>query len=138
MSVERNKDGSITIKDTNGVAVIGLIKRVSDNKQEEKFQRWADDCANLVTACPHTLKETEDYFLELCDARPLDIDDYRMQSFKCNVIMNHCKDKLQHQPPAFSFDMIDDEIEKWHKEQNAMREEARKSSAAADSFPGCK
>lgn len=128
MSVERNKDGSITIKDNNGVAVIGRIVKISEDKQEEKFQHWVDDCAKVVTACAHTFKETECYFLEHCDALPLALNERRMKNFQENVIMNHCKDKLGHQPSEFSFDMTDDEIEKWHKEENAMREEAMNSS----------
>jgi hypothetical protein len=42
--------------------------------------------------------------------------------------MNHCKEGLGHQPSKFSFDMTDDEIEKWHKEEDAIREEAMNSS----------
>jgi hypothetical protein len=128
MSVERNADGNIIIKDNNGVTVVSRIVKVSDDKQEEKFQQWVDDCSKLVTACSHTFKETEHYFFEHCDALPLALDDKRMKSFHCNVIMNHCKDKLEHQPSEISFDMTDNEIEKWHKEQNAMREEAKNSS----------
>ncbi|WP_055665987.1 hypothetical protein [Desnuesiella massiliensis] len=128
MSIQRNKDGSVTIKSNDGVTTIGKIIKVSVDKQEERFQQWVDDCAKLVTACAHTLKETEQYFLNHCDALPLKSDDKRMKSFQCNVIMNYCKDKLEHQPSQFSFDMTDEEIEKWHKEDNAMHEEAMNSS----------
>lgn len=128
MSVERNKDGSITIKSNSSVTAIGRIVETSVDRHEEKFKQWVEDCAKLVTACDHTLKETEALFLKQCDALPLNKDDMRMKNFQLNVIMNHCKDKLEHQAPEFSFDMTDDEIEKWHKEQNAMREEAMNSS----------
>ena len=95
MSVERNIDGNITIKDNNGVGVIFRTVKVSYDKQEEKFQHWVDDCAKRVTACSHTFKETEHYLLENCDALPLALKDRCMKSFHCNVIMSHCKDKLQ-------------------------------------------
>lgn len=127
MSVERNKDGSISIKNNNGVTVIGKVVGVSDDKRQEKFQHWVEECAKLVTACAHTTKETEQYFLEQCDALPLAADDTRMKSFQLNVVMNHCKDKLEHQASEFSFDMTDEEIEKWSIKDNAMREEAMNS-----------
>lgn len=128
MSVERNKDGSISIKNNNGVTVIGKVVGVSDDKRQEKFQHWVEECAKLVTACAHTIKETEQYFLEQCDVLPLAADDTRMKSFQLNVVMNHCKDKLEHQASEFSFDMTDEEIEKWSIKDNAMREEAMNSS----------
>ena len=55
MSVERNKDGSISIKNNNGVTVIVRMVGVSDDKRKETFQKWVEDCAKLVTACGHTL-----------------------------------------------------------------------------------
>ena len=128
MSIQRNKDGSVTIKSNNGVTTIGKIVKASVDKREERFQQWINDCAKLVTACAHTLKETEQYFLNHCDALPLKLDDKRMKSFQCNVVMNYYKDKLKHQPSQFSFDMTDEEIEKWLKEDNAMHEEAMNSS----------
>lgn len=128
MSVERNKDGSISIRSNKGVAVIGRIVGVSNDKREEKFRQWTEDCAELVTSCPHTDGETVQYFLQQCDALPIALDDRRMKRIKLNVIMNHYKDKLEHRPSEFSFDMIDEEIEKWHKEDNAMHEEAMNSS----------
>ncbi|HEY5585854.1 MAG TPA: hypothetical protein VIK78_15365 [Ruminiclostridium sp.] len=128
MSVERNKDGSVTIKNNNESTSIGKIVKVSDDKLEGKFQQWVEDCAKLVNACAHTFKETEQYFLQHCEALPLTPNDRRMKFFQLNVIMNHCKDKLEHQPSEFSFDMTDEEIEIWHKEENEMREEAMNSS----------
>ena len=129
MSVKRNKDGSISIKNNNSVTVIGRMVGVSDDKREEKFQQWVQDCAKLVTANAHTIKETEQYFLEQSDALLLATNDRRMKSFQLNVIMNYFKDKLEHQAPEFSFDMTDQEIEKWNNEENVMREEAMNSSA---------
>lgn len=129
MSVERNKDGSVTINSNNGAsAVFGRIVFVSDDKQEDKFKVWVEQCAKAVIDCAHTFKETEHYFLEHCDALPLDLNDNRMKSYQINVIMNHCKDKLGYLPSEFSFDMTDNEIEKWHNENTAMREEIKNSS----------
>lgn len=129
MSVERKKDGSIAIKSNTGVTVIGRIIGTSNNKHQERFTHWVDECAKLVTPCAHTMKETEQYFLEQCDAIPLAPNDRRVRNFQCNVIMNYCKDKLKHKPSEFAFDMTDEEMEKWQKEQDAVREEAMNSPA---------
>ncbi|WP_040214475.1 hypothetical protein [Clostridium polynesiense] len=128
MAVDRYKDGSISIKSNNGLTVISKIIGESNDKQEERFRLWVEDCAKLVTACPHTIKETEQYFLDNCDAVLIEAKDRRMKSFQSNVIMNYCKDKLEHQAPEFSFDMSDEEMEKWRKEENSMRQEAMNSS----------
>lgn len=83
----------------------------------------------MITPCACTLKETEQYFLENCDALPLALDDRRMKNFQYNVIINHFEDKLEHQPSKISFDMTDEEIEKWQKKENAMRQEILDSPA---------
>lgn len=128
MPVERNKDGSISIKSKNGVTAIGRIVAASDEKHEENFRKWVEECAALVTPGTHTFDETEKFFLEKCDALPIESNDRRMRSFKINVIMNHCREKLIYQTQEFSFDMTDDEIEKWNRDQNAMHEEAMNST----------
>lgn len=128
MSVERNKDGSISIKSINGSTTISRMVGVLDDKRKEKFQQWVEQCANLVTPCAHTIKETEQYFLEQCDVLPLSQNDRRMKNFQLNVVLNHCKDKIKHHASEFSFDMTNEEIEKWHKEENAVREEVMNSS----------
>jgi hypothetical protein len=128
MTVERRKDGSITIRNSKGTAVIGRFTGVADSKREEKYRKWVEECTKLVDACPHTIKETEEYFLGLCDTLPIEINDMSMKNFQLNVVMNHYRDKLEHQAPVLSFDMTDEEIEKWHKEDDAMREEAMNSS----------
>ena len=128
MSVERNKDGSVTIKNNNGSTSIGKIVKVLDDKLEGKFQQWVEDCAKLVNTCAHTFKETEQFFLQHCEALALTPNDRRMKFFQLNAIINHFKDKLEHQPSEFSFDMTDEEIEIWHKEENVLREEAMNSS----------
>jgi len=128
MSVKRNGDGSITIKNNDIESTICGLTRITDDKWDEKFQQWMKECAKLVTPCTHTFKETEQYFLEKCDALPIAINDHRMKSFQLDVIMKHCKDKLEHQASEFSFDMTDEEIEKWREEDNAMRQEVMDSS----------
>lgn len=123
MSVERNEDGSFTIKSNNDVTRIGKIVITWDDKYEGKFQEWVEGCTTLVNVCAHTLKETEQYFLEHCDAVLIDPNDRRMKNFKLNVIMNYYIDKLVPKPSEFSFDMTDEEIEIWHKEQSAIRDQ---------------
>jgi hypothetical protein len=124
MPVERRNDGSIYIKSKDGGVVIGRMRFTSSEKLNANYLEWVDECAKLVTPCEHTLQETEKHFLEQCDIMPLDLNDMKMKSFKQNLIMNHCKDKLEHKAVAFSFDMADEEIEKWHEEESAMRQEA--------------
>jgi len=129
MSVDRNKDGSVTIRDNTSVTIISsIIAEASDDKREDKYQQWIEDSAKLVTACPRTIKETVQYFLEQCDAEPIAINDKRMKNFQFNVIMNYHKDKLKHRASKFSFDMTDEEMQKWHKEKEAMRQEVMSSS----------
>lgn len=128
MSVQRNIDGSITVKNNNDESTICRIKGLVDDQWKEKFNKWVQECAKLVTACTPTFKETEQYFLEQCDALPLITNDDRMKSFQLDVIVKHCKDKLEHQASEFSFDMTDEEIEKWREEEYAMNQEVMESS----------
>lgn len=128
MSVKRKKDGSISIQSSNGATVIGKIFVNSDDKREEKFGKWVEECAKLVTPCEHTFKETEEYFLQSCDALPISPDDMRIKNFKQSIIMNYFRDKLKNQASEFSFDMTDEEIEVWDKEQTLMHQEAMNSS----------
>lgn len=130
MSVRRNKDGSISIKSGDSVTTIG--KSVSNYVMREdrasNWTNWAQKYAKFLKVCPHTFGESMQYFLEQCDAESLSKDDKRMKNFQLDVILNHCKDKLSHKPSEFSFDMTDEEIEKWHIEDAAMRDEVMNSS----------
>lgn len=121
MCLEKNKDRSITIIKSN-------VVKLTDDKWEEKFQQAVQEYAKLVTACAHTFKETEQYFLQQCDALPLTSNDIRMKNFQLDMIMRHFKDKLEHKAPRFSFIMTDEEIEKWNKEENDTLQEAEDSS----------
>jgi hypothetical protein len=130
MPVERRKDGSVSIKTNSGVTSVGRVTSAYVNRyDEEKFRQWVEDCSKLVTPGTHTINEIEQYFLEQCDALPIAPSDSRMHSFKYSVIMNHCKHRLKYQAAEFSFDMTDEEIEKWHEEDRAMKEDIRNSSA---------
>lgn len=128
MSVVHKEDGSINIKSNKEVTNIGKVEIISDDKREEKYKHWVEDCAKLVNASSHTFKETVQYFLQNCDALPIAKSDRRLKMFQLSVIMGYYKDKLEHQSSEFSFDMTDEEIEKWHKEQNAIREEVMNST----------
>lgn len=128
MTVERNKDGSITIKSKNAVINIGSVIVMTDHQREEKYRKWVKASAESVRACPHTFKETVQYFMQICDALPVPEKDSRRRSFQINVILNFFKDKLQNRPAQFSFEMTDEEMEKWHQTNHAMHEEIRNSS----------
>jgi len=54
MSLERNKDSSITI-------INSRVVKLTDDKWEEKFKQTMQEYAKLVTACAHTFKEIEQY-----------------------------------------------------------------------------
>lgn len=96
MSGERKKDDSVSSKTSNAATVISTTVRCSKEK-EEKFHQWMEHCAKLVTPCAHTFKETVKYFLEQCDALPLDKNDRRLKVFQANVVMSCCRDKHEHQ-----------------------------------------
>ncbi|MBU3144846.1 hypothetical protein [Clostridium sp. CF012] len=51
-----------------------------------------------------------------------------MNFFQSDVIMKHFKDKLEHQASEFSFDMINEELEKWSEKEHAMNQEVMESS----------
>ncbi|AET68700.1 hypothetical protein Desor_3196 [Desulfosporosinus orientis DSM 765] len=80
MVVKRNKDGSVSIKNDNSSTVIGKMVEFSNEQRQEKFQQWVEDCTKLVMACHHTLKETEAFFLDRCDALPLAPNDKRQEA----------------------------------------------------------
>lgn len=122
MSVDRKKDGNISVNTDTSIIEVNVYRK------EGEFEEWVERCAKLVTACAHTFKETEQYFLVQCDAQPLDKKDKRMKEFQFHLVMNHCKDKLEHQGLELSFDMTDEEIERWDKENNDMILEAMYSS----------
>lgn len=129
MSVKRNRDGSVTIRNQNSTVAIGRVVSASCDSFKQKYEQWVEDCARVITASTHTFEETEKSFLEECDTLPVSPDNIHLNSYKYSLIMNYCKDKLEHQAADFSFDMTDEEMEKCHQENSAMQEEVRKSPA---------
>lgn len=127
MTVKRNRDGSVTIRNQSGTVAIGRVVFASDDSFKQKYEQWIEDCARLVTAGTHTFEETEKYFLEQCDTLPVSSDNIHLKSYKYSLIMNYFKDKLEYQAADFSFEMTDKEMEKWHRENSAMQEEVRNS-----------
>lgn len=128
MSVKRNKDGSISIRNSNGLTSIGMIKGVFNHKHNENYQQWVEDCAKAVSACAHSFNETVQFFLQQCETQPIDANDERLKSFQYSVVMSHFKDKLENQSINFSIDMTDDEIEKWQMNQEDIRREVMNAS----------
>lgn len=128
MVVKRNNNGSVNIENDNGSIAVGRMNLVSNDKKKETFKLWVEECAKKIKANYHTFEETEKYFLEQCDALPLEAEDKRVKNFQYNVIENSCKDKLIHKPAEFSFDMTDEEMESWKKNQDGLREEIMNSS----------
>lgn len=126
MSVERKKDGSITIK--NNARVTSITPIVSTyGERDSNYHSWVDKCVKSVNPCAHTFKKTEEYFLQSCDIRPVCPNDRRLKHYLFNVVMNCCKDKLSKTLTNFSFDMTDEEMEKWHNEQKTIRDEVMNS-----------
>ncbi len=123
MTVERSENGQITIRDGNNVSAVSPMVTTSDEQNNSRFTEWAESCAKLVKTNSHTISETEQFFLTLCDVIPLEPASIHIENFKFNIVLSYFKDKLEHQPPKFSFDMTDKEIENWHREDRAMREE---------------
>jgi hypothetical protein len=120
MSFERKKDSSITI-------INSRVVKLTDDKWEEKFKQTMQEYAKLATACAHTFKEIEQYFLEQCDALPLPSNDSRMKLFQAYVVMDSSKNRPENRVPTFA-NMTHKEIDKWHKERSAMFHEAENSS----------
>lgn len=121
MSIERSKDGNIN--NNNFLSIVSRVVKISDDKWDKKFQQTMQEYAKLVTACDHTFKEIEQYFLEQCDALPLPSNDKHMKLFQAHVIMDSSKSRPENRVPRFS-NMTDEEIDKWHKERSAMFHEA--------------
>lgn len=129
MAVERNEDGSVTIKTDFGTTSIGNIMICRCQKREEEFQGFVEEYAKLVNECEHTLAETEQYFLEICESVPISQNDRRMKTFMHSLVINFCQDKLKNKPSVFSHEMTDDEIENWDINEKNIRSEIRNSSA---------
>jgi hypothetical protein len=130
MSIRRNKDGSLNNSNSGGIVSIGIIggsfRPKRDPELEEKYRNWVEECAKSIKACPHSIEETEQFFLKQCEAVPMSKDDHRMKSYQYSVVMNYLKDKLDYTISDFPFDGKDEEIEKWDREQGNIRGEIMK------------
>jgi len=124
MSIKQNKDESI-IKSTGAeVASIGRIEAtftpIRNKEIEEKYSRWVEECANTTKPCSHTIQETEEYFLQQCEAVSLDENDIRMKSYQYSVLMHY---KFNSRLSGFPIDTNDEVIANWEKEQRDIRRE---------------
>ena len=131
MAVERKEDGSITIRDESGMVTVGKIGAVFtpdvNPKQEAKREAWVEKCAQIINPQPHTISEVEEYFLQQCEAIPLNSEDSRMRNFYINVVMNCClKDRKK--LDQVSLEMSNEEFEGWHRRQKELSKEVSNSS----------
>ena len=126
MSIWQNPDGSdnISSRRNSSISSIGIIGGTFSPKRdpllEEKYHNWIEEFANIIQPCSHTIEETEQYFLQQCEAVPMDYDDKRMRSYQYSVVMNY---KLQDRLSEFPFDMNNEAIEKWNRVQSDIRRE---------------
>jgi hypothetical protein len=126
MSIWHNTNGSDDIirSRKNSISSIGIIggsfyiKR--DPVIEKKYRNWVEECANIMQPCSHSIEETKKYFLQQCEAVPIDSDDKRMISYQYSVVINY---KLKNRLSEFSLDMNDEALDKWAKEQSDIRRE---------------
>ncbi len=128
MSVKKRKDGSLVITTSDGVSAIAKVIGTSEPENSEKFEAWVEKCAKDIKLCTHTLRETEEYFLKNCEALPLEPNDRRVKFFQYNLVMSFFKDKLKYQLSEIPFDGSEEEIEKWYKQHNDMRDEIMNAS----------
>lgn len=127
MTVERKEDGSIIIKNNNSVTSIAPVKSAYVERNTN-YHTWVEKCAKIVKPCARSFKETEEYFLQSCDIRPVCPNDRRLKNFLLNMVLNNFTNKLSIQPTHISLDMSDEEIEKWQNDQKAIRNEVMNST----------
>ncbi|MFT4145219.1 MAG: hypothetical protein QM644_12250 [Mobilitalea sp.] len=132
MPVKRNEDGSITIRDENGMLSVGKVSAVfmpeSSPEQEAKHEAWVEKYAQLIKPQPHTIIEVEEYFLQQYEAIPLDTKDSQVKGCYFNVVMNYCLKDRNRQLNRISVDMSDEEIEEWNGRQRELLKEVLSST----------
>lgn len=131
MAVERNEDGRITIRDENGMVIVGKVGAVFtpdiNPEQEAKREAWIEKCAQIIHPQHHTIREVEEYFLRQCEAILISSEDRRMKNFYINVVMNCClKDRKR--LDQVSIEMSNEELEGWRRRQNELFKEVLNSS----------
>ncbi len=123
-----NSDGGDNISRSSSISSIGIIGGAfspeRDPLLEEKYHHWIEEYANIIQPCSHTIEETEQYFLQLCEAIPMDLDDKRMKSYQYSVVLNY---QLQDRISEFPLDMNEEAIEKWNKVQSDIHRELKKT-----------
>jgi len=124
MTINQNRDGSFIKSSRNDAASIGRIGGTFSPKRnqaiEEKYCKWVEECAISIKPCSHTIEESEQYFLQQCEAVPMDKNDNRMKSYQYSVVLNY---KLNNRLSGFPIDISDEAIEKWDKVQGDIRRE---------------
>lgn len=118
MSIRRNKDDSYSINSENELSAFARIEVNIDKELEEKYQNWIEECAQTIKVCSHTMEETEQFFLQQCDTFPIDKEDYHMKNFQRTVVMTYFQEMLKNKQAEVLFDMTDEELDKYFKQQS--------------------
>ncbi len=128
MSIWKNSDGRDNNSKGNNhsISSIGIIEGTFSPKRdpllEEKYCNWIEENANKIQPCTHSMEETEQYFLQQCEAISMDKDDKRMKSYQYSIVMNY---KLQERLSEFPDNMNNEAIEKWNSLNSDMRRKIR-------------
>jgi hypothetical protein len=130
MSIRQNEDRNYSKHNDNEISAFAKIKFIpnKDNELEERYHNWVEECAKTIKANSHTMEETEQFFLHQCDALPIDKEDYRIKNFQSCVIMNYFQHLLKNKQTEASFDMTDEQVHKYLKEQREIFREAQSYS----------
>lgn len=125
MSIRKDKNGSFFVNNVNEVSAFSRIVFTPDkNKElEERYHNWIEECAKTIKACSQTMEETEQFFLQQCDALPIDKEDDHMKSFQYSIVMSYFQDRQKQGLFEVSNDMTDEEIEKKHKQRSELKRE---------------
>ena len=125
MSIKKDKNGSFCVNNMNEVSAFSRIVFTPDNniELEERYHNWIEECAKAVKPCSHTMEETEQFFLQQCDALPIDKEDYHMKSFQYSIVMSYFQDKQKQELFEILNDITDEEIERIHKQQRELKQE---------------
>lgn len=131
MSFRLNNDGDFTVNDDNEIISIGRIGGTfipeKNPVSEEKYRNWVEECANIIKPCSHTIQETEQFFLQHCEALPIPKDDYRMKRFQYSVV-KILKYRLENKISDVSINMSDEAILKFHKDLQEAKMEVMNNS----------
>ncbi len=124
MSVER-KGEQIIIHTEKGAQSISPMKTVINSFDAGAFKAWQDECTSKITPNVRLASELTGYLMARYDLEPLDLRDDTIQMFLHSFVPRHFGERLKHNPPQFSFNMTDKELENWQRETDSQREEIR-------------